>query len=374
MNIKLIRIFDKYVLSIICIGLGIFTKLGFKRKIKNDKILIIKLWALGDSVVLLPSIKAIREKYSNAKIDVLCHKRNKDVFSGNKYVDEVIEFNIFSIFKMFRKYDICIDTEPYLNASAIIAFWTAKFRIGFSHGIRSFSYNKRILFNKKQHMVKNYIDMINMLEIKVDINLNKLVKLNYSQNDKKKIDELLRKNNIIRTDYIIGICPGVAESVKSRMWPKENFAELSSKIIKNINAKIIFIDSFSNKEIVDEIVGKIDYPVVNLAGKTSIKELFYLIEKCDIFISNDTGSMHIAAAQGVKTIGLFGPNTPKLWGPYGEQNISIYYAQYCSPCIDNTKGLMPKCFNKTYQKCMKDINVNEVYDAVKKLKKEDIKK
>ncbi len=77
--------------------------------------------------------------------------------------------------------------------------------------------------------------------------------------------------------------------------------------------------------------------------------------------------MHIAAAQGVKTIGLFGPNTPVLWGPYGKGNISIYRPPLCSPCIDNTKGRMPECYNEIYQKCMKDISVDEVFSNFEKL-------
>ncbi|MBW3012122.1 glycosyltransferase family 9 protein, partial [Candidatus Woesearchaeota archaeon] len=110
----------------------------------------------------------------------------------------------------------------------------------------------------------------------------------------------------------------------------------------------------------------------NLAGQTKVTESFYLIEKCSIFISNDTGPMHVAASQGVKTIGLFGPNTPKLWGPYGKKNIALYHKVQCSPCILNEKGIFPECIyngTKLYQQCMKKITVKEVLKAFEKLKR-----
>ena len=366
-TIKIARIFDKYNLSLFCLIIGGFKKILPKKKsFKKNKILIVKLWAIGDSVLLLPAIDEIKKKFPNSKISVLAHKRNKEVFSGQKSIDEIIDFGIVNIFKNFRKFDVVIDAEPYLNVSALISFYCGKYTIGFSHGKRSSVYDEKILFDKNMHVANNYMNMTKSFGIQTKI--VKLSKLNYSKKDSEKVSMLLKKEGIKSGDFVIGICPGVAESVKSRMWPKENFIKLSDELIEKINAKIIIIDSNSNKNIADEIVRDMKNQSINLSGKVSLKELFCLVERCNVFISNDTGSMHIAAAQGVKTVGLFGPNTPKLWAPFGKENVSLYHPPYCSPCIDNSKGFMPECFNKVYQKCMKDISVKEVFESVKRLR------
>ncbi len=365
MNVPLVRIFDRIFLSILCAIIGIISKI-FPKRMKTNKILIIKLWALGDSVVSLPMIHGLRKNLPKAEIDVLAHKRNRAPFMNNKDISNIVDFNLSNVIKLFRKYDLCIDTEPYLNVSALISWWCAPYRIGFSHGVRSLLYKKRVKFSKKQHMVQNYLDMIRSVGMKY--NTDKLIKLETTKNEKDAVEKFLKKNKILSKDFIVGITPGVAESVKTRMWPLERMAELADKIASKYKAKIILIDGPANKAEVEKIANMMKHRPIIAMGDVSIREVFNLIERCKIYICNDTGPMHIAAAQGVKTIGLFGPNIPTLWGPYGAKNISIYHPPWCSPCIDNAKGKMPKCFNKVYQQCMKDISVAEVLKAVEKLK------
>ena len=367
MNIKLARVFDKYALGIVCIILGIVSRL-FPKKSGNKKILVIKLWALGDSVVSLPMIRGIRKNLPKAEIDVLAHRRNMAAYQNNSDINKIIEFSFSNIFGIFRKYDLCIDTEPYLNVSAIISLWCARYRIGFSHGVRSLLYAETSLFSKKQHMVQNYLDLIRKIGIKYDTGM--LVRLETTEKEKSSVELFLKNNKISEKDFVAGITPGVAESVKTRMWPVERMAELADWIIEKHRAKVILLDSPANKETVHKIQNLMKHKPIIAMGELSIREVFNLIERCSIFICNDTGPMHIAAAQGVKTIGLFGPNTPVLWGPYGKNNISVYHPPWCSPCINNAKGIMPECYNKIYQKCMKNISIDEVMKAFDKLKNE----
>jgi len=93
----------------------------------------------------------------------------------------------------------------------------------------------------------------------------------------------------------------------------------------------------------------------------------YLIEKCNMFIGNDGGPMHIGAAQGVKTIGLFGPETPVIFGPFNKGNISLFKGIECSPCIKIYEGKYMKCKYEE-NKCLKLISVEEVLRAVERLK------
>ncbi len=332
-----------------------------KKTIK--KILIIKYWALGDSIVLLPLIKALKKGFPDAEIDVMPTDRNKTIFEGQKDIHKIIE--CWGLGFWFGKYDLCIDAEPFLNLSALRAFFSGKYTVGFSHGVRSRLYNLTVDFNKKQHMVQNYLDFARKLG--VEYNTDELAPLVISSDDKKIISKYLKNNKISKSDFIVGISSGVAESVKYRMWPVENFAQLADELIKKYSARIIFIDSKNNKNMIDKIVKNMKERAINASGLFTVKQSAELIKNCSMFISNDSGMMHVAAAEGVKTIGLFGPNTPILWGPYGKHNISI--KAKIAPFMDNTKPeLVPKHLTKKQKTCMDTIEVNEVLNAVKRLK------
>ena len=373
LNVKTIKFLDRYLGSLICSILS-FSKLFYSRKgIKTKNILIIQLWGIGESVLTLPAIKTLRKKFPKANIDVLLTERNKDVYFENKDLNKIIpvKLNPLSIkkfiFKNYKKYDLTIDMEEYLNISSIISFFIGKKRIGFSHNIRSMIYTDSIKYNDGQHASQTFADLLKPLDI--DYKVNQLVKLNHSVNDKKFIDNLLK--NIKKRDFIVGIAPGAAESARSRIWPIENFVSLSNQLIKSKkNIKIIFTGNNEERELINKIINKINKKnnLINLAGKITLKQLFYLVTKCNLFISNDAGPMHIAAAQGTKTIGLFGPNLPARFGPLNKKSVSIYKGSICkfSPCINVHKGEVPDCYykGKDYQKCMKEIKVEDVVKAI----------
>jgi len=381
MDVRIIRLFDRYILGALIPPAALFSWFTKKQKEQknasaNDayqKILMIKLWAIGDSILTLPMIRELKKKYPKAQIDVLCHERNKDVYTENKDLANVLLFSIKQVWKLYQKYDLVIDTEPYFHVSALIAAWTGTYRAGFAHQFRSMVYNSKTAFRKDQHMVQNYTDMLKFLGITPSI--TKLIKIESSSEAKARVKELVQQYQLKQKDLLIGISPGVAESVKSRMWPLQRMAYLADRLVDELHAKIIFLDSPSNAAHVDEVIKKMtsmkkDKRVINLAGKTNLKETLFLMTGIPVFISNDTGPVHMAAAQACKTLGLYGPNIPTLWAPYGKGNIVLYHKVHCSPCIINDKGKMPECIYKgtdQYQMCMKRIEINDAFDAAKEL-------
>ena len=362
--VKLQRFVDKYIGFFIVFILNLF-RIFDKKPEKRKRILVIKLWAIGDSVLTLPLIKAIKTKFKNSKVDVLTRNRIISVFQAYDNIDNIYSMDNKSQFTKllldFRKYDVVFDCEPYLNLSAILGFILGKQRIGFSNQWRSKLYNKAVKFDKKQHMVQNYLDMVRILGVKY--NTDKLESLNVNKKSKKIVNNYMK--NEVKKKMLIGITPGVAESAKSRMWYENRFAKLSDRLIEELKAEVVFIDGPNNKKIVNNIISMMKNKPINSVGKFKLTETFYLISRCNIFISNDTGPMHIAAAQGCKTIGLFGPNTPVLWGPYGKDNIGMYKTKL-APSIQNDKGIFPDTNRKEY---MDSITVNDVFNAVKKLMK-----
>ncbi|HJN56886.1 MAG: glycosyltransferase family 9 protein [Candidatus Woesearchaeota archaeon] len=384
MAVEFIKFLDKYVGKAVCGFLSIFSSKK-SLNLKAKKILVIQLWGIGETILMLPSLKALRSGFKKSEIDVLATKRNSSVFYGNKNADKIIELklnplSILSfILKNYKKYDLVMDMEEYLNISSIISFFTGKSRLGYSHGIRAGLYDGKVIYNDRQHTSETFLDLVRKLNI--NYKLKKLEKLSYSKKDKEKVDKFFKAKKLSKKDFIIGIAPGVAESSKCRMWPLKNYSLLSENLLKNKKNKIISIGNEKENEITEKIkdnvkdVKGINNRIINTAGLFNLNELFYLIEKCNLFVGNDSGPMHIAAAQKIKTVGLFGPNLPERFWPYGKGNIAVYKGDNCdfSPCINVHKGQVPDClFSKNstdYQKCMKNIKVEDVLGKIRFLSK-----
>ncbi|MBS3103321.1 glycosyltransferase family 9 protein, partial [Candidatus Woesearchaeota archaeon] len=212
-------------------------------------------------------------------------------------------------------------------------------------------------------------DLLKPLGIKKGV--KNLVKLDYCTEDRKKVESLLKSYNIEKKDFLIGFGVGAAESAKSRMWPKERFAELADWLIERHNAKIILIGNNDEKKLVNEIMNLIKNKKnsFDFAGKINVREMFYLISLCRLFIGNDSGPMHVAAAQGVKTIGLFGCNLPVRFEPFGKGNYAIYKKSTQDACINVHLGQVDECRYGMENACVRKIQVEDVIEVVNKIVK-----
>ena len=371
------RLIDKYIGNIICFLIGtplliisFFTPKKTINEIIPKRILVIKLWAIGESILTLPMIHTIKSKFPNSEIIVLARNYNKEAYLDNKDISEVIlaEPNyLFQIFSLVRSFDLVFDCEPYFRISAILSWWLGKRRIGFDHTIRSLLYTDKIKYNDKQHVVKTHLDLAKV--INANYEADKLIELSYSEKDLDFAKEFLKKSKVNKNDLLIGLSPSVAYSAKSRMWPIENYSELASKLIEKYKAKIIFVGAKNDKNLIEQIISKIyisySNNTVNAAGELNLKQFFALSTLLDLMISNDSGPMHISAAQGIPTIGLFCPNTPVRFAPYGKnkygkENVSIYKPIFNQPCINVHEGQIPNCNNHDH---MSKITVSDVFDA-----------
>ena len=328
---------------------------------------------MGETILCLPAIKALKESSRNSSIDILVTDRVKDIFYNNRSVGGIISVKLspVSIIKFIiqncRKYDIAIDMEEYLNVSSIMAFFAGRKRIGYSHGIRSNLYNEKVHYNDRQHTAQTFMDLLQPLGIKKAV--KSLEKLYYSTDDEGNIDKLLKENNISKKDFIVGLGIGAAESVKERMWPEERFAEVADYLINKYKAKIIMLGNKEESILGENIIKLIKNKnsAFNFAGKTSAREMFYLASLCKLFIGNDAGPMHVAAAQNVKTIGLFGCNLPVRFRPFGKNGFYIYKKDSQEACINVHKGEIGACKFGRENACVKKIQVEDVKDLIKKV-------
>ncbi|ACX71943.1 glycosyl transferase family 9 [Methanocaldococcus vulcanius M7] len=365
MAISILRKLDKYLGNFIILILTPTTSKKPRSEINlnTSKILIIRLWTLGESLLTLPMIKKLKE--NGYDISVLVTKRSKGVFENVDFVDEIIDLgDFFKIIKKFKKYDVVIDTEPYLNISAILGWFLGKKVVGFKGLFRDKLYDLKIEYIDKTHAVYNFCNMLRPFGI--DYKPEKLIPLKYTEKDRENVDKLLKEYSL-EDKKLIGIHCGTAETAPWRSWKKEKFAKLIEKLVED-GFYVILTGSKGDYKVNEKVLNLVDDrfndKVFNFAGKTNLREFAYLLTKFEVFISNDTGPMHLSAAMETKTIGLFGPNLPERFAPFGRGNIAIYKADSldCSPCINVHKGEFKEC--KLNGKCMDLIEVEDVYSAI----------
>jgi len=363
MDGKSLRFIDKIIGGVLYGSFAIASKIK-KRKCTENNIIAIKLWALGESVLILPALKALKDS-SKGKLYVLCTKQNKHIFEGIDFIDEVIVMEIkpgkiFKTASEIRKKGIgaCVDFEPYTKFSAVMAYLSkAKIRIGFDN--RPKLYTHPVEVEEDRHAVKNFINLVNVIhKTKYP---EKLIPLNFSKMNESKTRLELEKHGIKKSDKLIGIHAGSAGSSLSRRWSEENFAKLADMLIEKYKVKIVLVGSGNEEEMNNRILSFMKNKAINLADELDLKEFFALTKRLKMFIANDSGPMHIAASMGVPTIGLFGPNLPQRYGPYGKRNIGLYKGNGM-PAVKPFQGIFGE--NNEIEK----IKVSDVLEAVKNIK------
>lgn len=359
------RIVEKKILPAFCTLLSFFKK---KRQLDRDpkSILVLRFWGVGETILTLPMLKELKEAMPDAKITVLCTRRNQDVFFAQPFIDACKPIWTWSlpvlVLTSLWKYDLAIDTEPHFAISAILAFFMGKRSIGFDYGERAKLYDANIHYDDRQHVVYTFCDLLSPLGIAA--RPKELVRPRYGEEARKATDLRFEADNIRPRSggrLMIGIHAFCGPTARWRAWPKERFAALIDRITAEYKCTVILtgsgVEAAGNAEIISMLKrkgGVYRFPDLSTAS------LFYLISQYDLMISNDTGPMHMAAAQDVPTIGLFGPNTPDRFGPFPpERNVALYHQAPGHPVINVHLNEFRQCDGE----CMRLITVDEVFAA-----------
>lgn len=330
-----------------------------------SKILIIRIDRIGDFILSLPTIKALKENFNNSKITIIVPEYLKDLAESHKYIDNVLLYNKNdSLLKkiLFLKklktysFDLAIDMHlDYKIKTAIIAYISnAPVRIGFSWGYREVFFTNSIKPELKNSLVDITYSLLSVFGIKGKPDNPEIEP---SEEAEKRIAKFFEDNGIFSSDFIIGIHPG--GFYESQRLPLNKFAELINLIKEKFHAKFIIFGSKNETELIEKLKDKIFLTVTDF----SISEIVALISKLNLLICNNSGPLHIACALSIPTVSTMGSTDPYLWMPRGDKNIVIRKDLPCSPC---NKG---KC--KTHE-CMDLITVEDMMNAVETQLKEMI--
>jgi len=333
------------------------------------RILIIRTDRIGDVILSTPVIKAVRDFYPNAYIAVMVRPYTKEILEGNLNVDELIVYDKYGTHRSLwnsikfannlkrKEFDLAIILHPTNRVNLITFAAAIPQRVGYNRKC-GFLLTKKIKHEKqlgRKHELEYSLDVVRALGIQAK---DRSLFMPIKQESERYINEIFKRNNLTPQEKIVVLHPGA--SCPSKRWFPERFAELANRLIEKHNFKIAVVSSKGDLKIANSVIKDIRYPVINLSGETTISQLASLLKKCKLFISNDSGPVHISSAVGTPVISIFGRNqaglSPMRWGPTGKNDKILHKEVGCNECLAHNckKGFL----------CLKAISVNEVIEAV----------
>lgn len=344
----------------------------YHEAVSKKRILVIKLSALGDVILSLPSIAAIRAKFPDAWISVLVGRRSRQVVRNSPHVNDVIVFDegrkderVGRALRMSRilareNFDCVVDLQNN-KMSHFLAFASgARVRAGHDNRKWSFLLNRRVKDAPTAHIGPLEHQFLVLKQIGVD-GAPKPPEFWTSPEEEARMAAFLEEAWVSPSQTVVGINPGSSLQWPTKQWGIENFAKLCDELAKR-NMRVILTGSDEERPLADALMDMTRNKPINAVGRTSITELGALIRRCQAFVSSDSAPMHVAAALGVPLVALFGPTDPKrhLVPPPSYQ--VLWKGVHCSPCY------LRSC--PIGHICMKKIGVPEVLEATLALVRE----
>lgn len=337
------------------------------------KILITRTDRIGDVVLSLPAIKAVRKAFPDAYIAVMVQPRMDGILKGNPSINELIIYDKnkkhngglknLNFIKWIRskQFDIALIFHSTKRINLICFLAGIPKRVGYARGKADFLLTDKIEYTKKlgeKHEVEYSLDILRYLGICPESSLPFI----YVQGEAEKNAESMLKNLDIKIEEkLLILHPGA--SCPSKMWPLENFAKLGDMLIENLKMKIMINLAPDQASLGEKVKDMMKNKPVLFCGLMTLEELAALFKKASLVISNDSGPAHIAAGVNTPVISIFGRSqkglSPVRWRPLGEKAIAIHKDVGCSECLahDCKKDFL----------CLKAISVEEVFEEAKKL-------
>ncbi len=299
---------------------------------------------IGDMICSLPLYAALKKKYPRSTITLVAAKTNYPVpiKELNPYIHKVIVFDkskvssLIKFIKELRKVNYQIGIVPstfaYSTTSHLINYFSgAKIRVGVNsiEGVKNKAAKylnvKKDFFweSEKKHQRLRNIDVVK--QIGCTLSTDELNKIGFNLNEEELLfaENFLNDNFIDKSKPVFGFHPGAGK--KANLWNTDNFVSLISELYKKYNNNVLITAGWTDKEVVSSISSKLNDLKINftLAENFEIKKLAAVLSKINLYITNDTGPMHIAGSVGTKMISLFGPTKSYEWAPVGEKQFYI---------------------------------------------------
>jgi lipopolysaccharide heptosyltransferase II len=326
------------------------------------RILAIRIDRIGDIMVSLPALKALKGMFPGAKISLLVAEGKAELLKDMPWVDEVMIFKGLrqTIERLkVKKFDLAIDLlMDYPLKTAYIAHASkARFTMGFDIEGRGCFFNIKLKPSSlKQHMSRHIFGLARLASqgfLGKDIAQEAdYCDIAPSEDRKERMRRMFKVKEAGGNDLLIGIHPGA--HYPTQRWPLSRFAQLAEEIIDKYQAKVVILGSIEESAVVKKVFDASRQRSIQAAG-LGLDELVAMISMLDLLICNNSGPLHIACSLGIPTVSTMGPTDPALWAPAGHKHIIVRKQLPCSPCGRSVCGL---------HDCMQIITVRDMMAAV----------
>ena len=346
------------------------------------KILIYAPMGIGNLVFFTPTLRAIRQRFPEAKITLLVRSIScKELLQGTLLVDKVVLFPKAGVIKELkfvrnlRKERFHLLVSNFLGEGVFLTllsiFGDIPYRVGHAtspgwKNAKDFINNIKVTMEQSEHEIDRNLRLAYSLGVERHL-VDKEPFVHIDEESRKFAEKFLRKLKISDEDLLVGVQFGASAFWKQ--WSLDNFADLCDRLIEERRAKVMLFGAPSESGMAEYVVSKMRHVPINIVGRTKIKEAAALIERCDLFICNDSGLGKIAIAVNTPTLTVGGPTDKHRTGSWKEGHIDLWKDLPCSPCYTiGMKGLIKAQLCKD-RKCLRSITVDDVMDSVAKLLK-----
>jgi len=348
------------------------------------KILLIALSGIGDALMFTPALKKLKDEKPDSEIDALVmYKGVEDIYKNLPQISNVIYWDFLKknkfksllfMLKLRNKYDAAINVYPSnrreynlislitgAHKRAAVEYLRLDFRnLGFLNNIRV----------KENDSLHNVEENIRMAEKLIEKKIDKIppLLLNLSDDNLQFADEYFSERSINKDDLVIGFHPGCStlKNHERRRWEPYKFAELGKRLIEDHNAKIFVFGGPEEDELKNDIVNRINLPGVENVRTKSLTQTAAIMKRCNVFITNDSSLMHVAAALQLNTIAIIGPTNKNYIHPWQTEHSIVSLNLECSPCFYYSPKPLTCSRNDVQFKCIRELSVELVYDSVEK--------
>jgi len=331
---------------------------------------------VGDAVMAIPALQTIRRTRASDEICVLARPAVADLFMGQPFADRIATYDFRGkhagwlgrerLIAELRKerFGVAVLLQNAFDAAWLA--WRAGIpeRLGYARDGRGPLLSNAIAVPRDgeipKHESRYYLDLLRRAGWIETLRPIAPISLLVSDAARASAESALQRTGAREKSWRVAIAPGASYGA-AKCWLPERFAQLADRLISECGADVIFFGTPSEKEIAAAIRSHMNSPAISLVGETSMRDLAALFACCSIFIGNDSGAMHVAAAAGLPVIGIFGSTDPEGTAPVTQQFTLIREAVSCSPCF------LRRC--PVDHRCMTRIAVDSVFAAATRARK-----
>ncbi|HEU4686221.1 MAG TPA: putative lipopolysaccharide heptosyltransferase III [Nitrospira sp.] len=328
-------------------------------------ILIVKLRYLGDVLLATPVVQTVRAAYPSARITMIVNAGTEPVLAANPNVDEVLALERGTLAAQWRflarlrrrRFDLAIDLTDGDRSAFLSWMSAARVRIGFNAEgrLRGRAYTTVVQSPPGSHRVERDLSVLRPLGL---VHADTIPRIWLTADDEHQAEELLHRAGVGRHHSFAIIQPGARYWFKA--WPPERFAALADRLSDDYGYQVLIGGTSEEEGLAQNIIGRAKSRPVSLTGIADIRTFAAVLKRARLFVGNDSGAMHLAAAVGTPLVALFGPSDPKEWGPRGGRAEILYKGLDCRTCFH------PTC-RRGEQNCMRLISSEEVVDSVRRV-------